>query len=178
MLNCGRNFLLLVLVLSMPVSVFAANDGNLDTTSTGDTFITLGVSNLVRITGISDLNFGTYDGNGNFSRDDDVCVWTNQTGGNYKVLAQGDGASHAFTVSAGADPLPYAVRWNNATGTSGNSALTADTISGVFSGASTTSSICAGGDTANFQVVFSSSNLLGARPGVYTGVLTLVISPS
>lgn len=160
-----------------PSSALAATDGQLDSTSTGDTFISLGVSNLVRISGIADLNFGTFGGSGNSSRDDDVCVWTNQSGGSYKVTAQGDGTLHAFTVTAGGDPLPYSVRWNNTTGTSGNSALTADTISGAFTGASTTSSTCAGGATANFQVIFSSADLLSARPGTYAGVLTFIVSP-
>lgn len=160
-------------------AAYAASDGALDTTSTGDTSISIGVSNLVRISGIDDLSFGTYSGSGNFSKDQDVCIWTNQNGGNYKVKARGDGTSYAFTVSSGPGSiLPYAVKWNGATGTSGNTALTADTLSGAFSGASTTSSTCAGGETANYQVIFSSTDLLDVRPGTYTGVLTFIISPS
>lgn len=157
----------------------AASDGALDTTSTGDTFITLGVTNLVRITGVSDINLGTYSGSGDLSQADDVCVWTNQSGGNYKVLAQGDGASNAFTLTGQiGSPLPYAVRWNGTTGTASNTALVADTLSAAFSGASTTSSNCAGGSTANFQVILDGADLLAAKPGIYTGVLTFVISPS
>lgn len=157
----------------------AASDGQLDTTSTGDTSISLSISNLVRITGIADLNFGTYDGAGNLSRDDDVCIWTNHNSGAYKVLAQGDGDDQSFTVKTGSgQTIAYAVRWNDTMGTLGNEALTADTLSSEFSGASTTSSTCGGGSTANFQVTFLQNDLLSARPGVYSGVLTFVISPS
>lgn len=157
---------------------FAATDGTPGVTSTGDTSVSLSISNLVRISGIADMNFGTYDGSGDLAQDDDVCVWTNQSSGTYKVLAQGDGDSNAFTVSSGAGTLSYSVKWNNTTGTTGNTALTADTISGEFSGASTTSSTCSGGDTANFEVTFSAADLLAVRPATYTGVLTLVVSPS
>ena len=159
--------------------VFAASDGSLDTTSTGDTFITLSIANLVRISGVADLNFGTYSGSGDISRDDDVCIWTNHSAGNYKVLAQGDGDSHAFTVKTlGEETIAYSVRWNNSTRTTGNSQLTADQLSDDFSGASTTSSTCGGGSTANFQVLFAQDDLLSVRPGTYTGVLKFIISPA
>jgi len=158
---------------------FAATDGTLGATSTGDTGITLGVSNLVRITGMNDLSFGTYSGVADFKKDDDVCIWTNQAGGNYKVTPKGDGASFAFTVTRGAgSPLAYTVKWNNTTGVSGNTSLTANTLSGAFSGASTTSSTCGGGVNANLQVIFDEATLLSSVPGTYTGVITLVISPS
>ena len=156
----------------------AAQDGDLDTISTGDTGINLSVSNLVKISQMVDLNFGTYGGSNNFSRDANVCVWTNQAGGLYKVQAQGDGAANAFLVTnAGADTLPYSVRWNGTTGTSGNTSLVADDVSASFSGASTTAADCGGGSTANFQVTFSQNDLLASRPGTYTGVLTFIISP-
>jgi hypothetical protein len=156
----------------------AATDGPLGVTSTGDTYITLGVSSLVRITGIDGIDFGLYDGSGNIAENDDVCIWTNDSGAKYKVTASGDGAAHAFNVRSGGNILPYTVRWNDTPGISGNVALTKDVLSGVFNNANTSSSTCGGTMNANYEIRIDGDDLLAVRPGTYTGVLTLVITPS
>jgi hypothetical protein len=140
--------------------------------------VSLTVSTLVRIYGVADFNFGSYTGSGSRSLDDDVCVWTNADAATYRVTAKGDGTDFAFTVAKdGSNTLAYTVKWNNTTGTAGNTALTANSISPNFSGANTTSQTCGGGNNANLQISFGEAALQAAKPGTYSGVLTIVISP-
>lgn len=172
-------FLLLLIALAVsPVLSRAASDGDTGTTSTGSLDVSLAIGNLVRISGIEDLSFGSYDGNGDEARDDDVCIWTNQNSATYRVKARGSGAAHSFLLSDGASQtLAYTVRWNDTTGTDGNESLAADTLSGVMTNANTSSTTCSGGSNANFQVKIAEAALLARRPGTFSGVLTLIISP-
>ncbi len=174
--------LLAFVPLNLPNTGFGLNNppGTSDPSS-ADLDVTLTVPTMFRISGIADLSFGSYSGNGNLALDDDVCVWTNAAGGNYQVTAQGSGASFAFTVVKTGDAsktIPYAVKWNNTSGTIGNVALTANVASGNMSGANNESISCSSGpsDTANFQASFTQADLLATVAGVYTGVLSLIIS--
>ena len=120
---------------------------------------------------------GLFNGTGDASSNRNVCIWTNQAAGHYKIRATGNGASLAFTVTNGTGTMPYTVKWNNTTGTSGNTALTSNTDSGTMTGASTTATDCSGGDNANFEIRIAHTTLLAAHPGTYTGVITLVVTP-
>lgn len=143
--------------------------------------IDLTVATLFRISGISDLSFGSYSGSGPLSRDDDVCVWTNASGGSYRITARGSGGSFAFLVTKSGDDsrtIPYSVRWNTTSGTTGNAAIAANVTSGNLFGANTQSSSCSSGpaSTGNFQVTFAQADLLSSPSGTYTGTLTLIVS--
>lgn len=171
----------LVLVICPGVAIALNNPVGTSDPSSADLDISFTIPTMFRIGGISDLTFGSYSGNGGLALDDDVCVWTNATGGSYRITAKGSGASFAFTVAKVGDTsktIVYAVNWNNTAGTSGNQPLTANTTSSNISGANTVSTDCTSGpsNTANFQVTFTQGNLLAASAGTYTGVLSLVIS--
>jgi len=146
--------------------------------------VSLSVATLFRISGIRDMNFGTYAGSGNLTDNDDICVWTNAAAGTYRVTARGNGggaSDYLFSVAKTGDAtktIGYTVRWNTQAGTSGNFALTNNVVTSNLSGANTESSTCASGAsaTANFQVQFTEDDLLDARSGTYLGTLTLIIS--
>jgi hypothetical protein len=152
--------------------------------STASLDVDLTIPVLFRISGISDLSFGTFahDESTTKSLSDDVCVFTNDSSGQYRITAHGNGADSAFTLVKSGDAtstLPYAVYWNDESGTTGNFALTATVTHGSnLSGANTSSSSCLTGlsSTANFQVVLATSDILDSKAGNYTGTLTLTIS--
>jgi len=139
---------------------------------------------LFRISDISDLNFGnfTQTGASKITLDDDVCVYTNDSSGEYRITASGNGTASAFTLSKSGDDsalLSYVVKWNAQSGTSGNFDLTAGiTYPSNLSGANTSSSSCLTGlsSTGNFQVSISVDDILGSNSGTYTGTLTINIS--
>lgn len=158
---------------------FAATDGSLGNPSTGSTNISITLPNQVRITGVADLNLGEFSGSGNLTSNDDVCIYTNDSGGQYQVTAHGDGAGSAFTVSdPSSNTIPYEVYWNDSTGTTGNVELSTNITLGTQSSADTTDENCSGGNTANFQVVVRESELSGQLAATFSGVLTLVIEPN
>lgn len=176
-----RSVLLLVLCVWPGLATALNNPVGTSDPSSADLDISFTIPTMFRIGGITDLTFGSYSGSGGLALDDDVCVWTNATGGSYRITAKGSGASFAFLVAKVGDTsktIAYAVNWNNTSGTSGNQPLTANTTSSNISGANTVSTDCSSGpsSTANFQVTFSAGNLLAASSGTYTGTLSLVIS--
>lgn len=170
-------FILLLtgLLVSSSIYVFAATDGTLGATSTGDLGLSLSISNLVKLTDVADLNFGTYSGSGSAVQDDSVCVYTNNPSGQYKVTARGSGTSFAFTITNGSATIPYTVRWNNTGSTTGNFQINSNSQSSTLSGANTTSQTCGGVNNANFQVTMTRNSILGVPAGSYTGTLTLII---
>jgi spore coat protein U-like protein len=157
--------------------VQAAQDGPLASTSGGEYSMSLDIPNLVKVSGIADLNFGSYSGIGSATQSDDVCVYTNNTNGQYRVTARGSGTAFAFTVANGAHLIPYTVRWNNSTGTGGNFSLSTNTQSSTLTGGNSTSQSCGGGANANFEVSMAQAALLNVPAGTYTGVITLIIDP-
>ena len=173
-----------LLIPSMLISpAFAATDGTLGDSSGGGAEATLSVATLFRISGIQDMNFGSYTGSNIMQLDQDLCVWTNTAFGRYRVTARGSdaGAGYPFRVvhqNNASRSIPYTVRWNTTSGTAGNSPLVANVASADKSGANTESTTCATGPsaTANVAVTFSEADLLAARSGTYTGTLTIIVS--
>lgn len=169
-----------------PTLLYSLSNPDSPTTdsSTSSLDLDLTIPVLFRISGIADLSFGTFahTGSARIKLNDDVCVFTNDASGQYRITAHGNGADSAFTLVKTDDPnstLPYGVAWNDESGTTGNFALTAGvTYPSNLTGANTSSSTCLTGlnNTANFEVVLSPVLLLARDAGTYTGTLTLTIS--
>ncbi|MBV1916578.1 MAG: hypothetical protein KUG65_00725 [Sphingomonadaceae bacterium] len=134
----------------------------------------------VRISGLSDVNFGTIL---NFSVDytdsQNVCIYSSGISGTYHVTATGSGAGGAFTLASGSNTLAYEVQWadtaNQPSGTSLASgvALYGQSASAFFSG-------CFFGifPTASLVTVLRASETSAATTGSYAGTLTLLVAPN
>ena len=132
----------------------------------------------VRITGLSDVNFGAIS---NLTIDavqtQSVCVYSNGTGNLYSVRADGSGAAGAFTLSNGVTTLAYGVRWNSQPGQSNGTSLS----SGALLGSQTTNAqnqTCSNGPptTASLIVTLPATSLSSAGAGNYSGTLTLIVA--
>ena len=163
-------------VLVCPVFSWAAHSGSSGATSTGDLDITLTIATLQKITGIANINFGTYSGTGDISRDDDVCVYNNRSDHTYNVKLSGSGANNVFVVARSGKTIPYRVFWNVTTGTTGNVEATKDVTLTSRTGASSLLD-CGAANTANFQVTIARSDIMKVPPGIYTGTLSIAILP-
>ena len=160
----------------------AATQGTLGATSTGSLDISVKKDARVKISGLDNLIRTAWeDGNGDVVLEDDLCVYSTRVGGAYKITANGSGAASAFEIASGANILPYALKWNagglGALATPTIS-LSPNTLSAAFANASTTSPNCASGETARLQVSIGAAAMAAAVDGTYTGVLTLIVSPS
>jgi hypothetical protein len=169
---------LAVSLYSIPNSI-AATQGILDPTSNGSFEVTLTIPDRVQITGLQDINFGTFV-SGDFNNDFPICVYSNTPTAQYGVTATGDGAASAFTLTNGTDTIPYRVFWNETAGTTvGELQLTATTKLGNRAGANQQSYTCStGGDSANLHVSILDANMRSITNGTYTGTLTLLIDPA
>ena len=162
-----------------PTPSFAASQGTLGATSSGNITITASVPNRARITGLSDVTFALQDPNTAASNAQDVCVWSNTATKAYTITATGSGASSAFTLSNGSGTVPYSVEWASSSGQASGSGLTAGTASpSLTSGAVNQTCSSAPAASASLIVKMATVDLGTMSAGSnYTGTLTLLVSP-
>lgn len=156
-------------------AVFAATQGSLGTTSTGDLIINLDIDSLVRVNNLNDIDLGTFSGGaGDLSGADNFCIYRNGAG-NFNITMTGSGAGSAFTLTDGTNTLPYSVEFTNST----PNAMTAGTLLAAQSGAFTANDTCDSGASDNVSVSVTVANgaLASVPAGSYTGTLTMVVAP-
>jgi hypothetical protein len=156
-------------------NAFAAQDGLLGATSQGDLEITLTIDPLVQISGLTDIQLGTYTGGADITGVDNLCVYSN-TGG-YEITATGDGGTGSeFELNGTGHDVPYTVEWADSAGAGTGSPMTSGTVLPGQGGTFTTPD-CGGGNNAQVIVTVNSTDLLAAPAQAYAGVLTLLVAP-
>lgn len=139
-------------------------------------------ANSVRISGLSDVAFGTIT---NFAADSvqsqSLCVYSKSPpANNYSITASGSGAGGAFLLASGSSTLPYELQWSATGGQSAGSQLLANQpLTAQHSGASTSVDDCSKGPatTASLIVILRSAAVSAASSGTYSGTLTLLVAP-
>jgi len=136
-------------------------------------------SNKVRITSLSDLNFGAL---ANLAADavqsESLCLFADTNTNGYNITATGTGPGGAFQLSSGASAMAYEVQWSSSAGQNSGSALAPNVpLSGQVSTA--TQQACSNGpaSSASLIVVLRAATLSSASAGTYSGVLTLLVGP-
>jgi hypothetical protein len=177
--NTALTIASLLAFTTVSTHAFSAVDGTLGATSTATSLISVTVPSLYKITGIADIALGSYSGTGGLTGAEDVCVYSNATGA-YHVVATDSSTMSATGFSAqnaGATAqIPYTVKWNSATGTTGNAAVTYNTALAATN-ASTTSQTCGGGNNANLQISMIATDLQAAAAGSYSTTISVLIEP-
>ena len=132
----------------------------------------------VRITNISDVNFGMITNlQADARQSQNICVFSNSTAGAYSILASGSGTGSAFTLSNGSNSLAYEVQWADQSGqTSGTSLAPNVTATGRTSSASHQSCNTGPPTSASLVIILRASQLGQARAGNYSGSLTLLVA--
>jgi hypothetical protein len=125
----------------------------------------------VQITGFTDIHFGTWSGSGNLVSTNSLCVY-NTVDVNYNVTATAAGG--VFQLVNGSNTLDFSVRFKKSGGSYTN--LPYNTPIG-FDNANTSSANCSGGTNATLEVTIQESALFAARPGTYSGTLTILLEP-
>ena len=157
-------------------TALSVTQGDLNPTSTAQFNVQIVIPEQVRISGLSDINFGVYPSSGNLESNQDVCVYSNIVGGRYDITLEGDGVANAFTLTNGGDTIPYATFWNTTTGTSGGTPMTATVTNPARLGANTQTEDCSvGGLSANIRILMNQADLLNISNGIYTGTLTVIV---
>lgn len=135
----------------------------------------------VRITGLSDVSFGTITSFTTDSvRSQSICVFAHSPPPphNYRVTASGSGAGGAFDLISGSDTLPYEVQWSDTSGQTSGAQLSPNVaLTGQESTAGNEDCTKGPATTASLIVILRSGAVAGAISGSYNGSLTLVIAP-
>lgn len=135
-------------------------------------------SGKVRITGLSDVNFGALSNlNVDAVQAQSVCVYSNGTGSRYSVRADGSGAGGSFTLSNGFAAMAYDVRWRDMPGQSNGTTLNpGQSLGGQVANAN--NQFCSPGPptSASLIVTLPAASLNSAQAGSYAGTLTLIIA--
>lgn len=134
----------------------------------------------VKISGIDDIEFGSYSGAGDLvSVPDDLCV-SNKLGSSYRVVFTTSTGSFSFV--AGAQTFPFTLEFMDGSNT--YSTITSGDYNQPmsFSGASSAED-CNGSSNARYRITISKANLLAAKvltsAGVSFGVdLSIKICPA
>lgn len=173
-----KKLALAVAFTAVSFQAFAANQGNVGETSTGDTTITTSVNGKVRITNLDDINLGTWDGVSAQSGGDDVCVWS--TTRSYKLTAKGSGDNNAFTLRGPGrgSVLAYTPSWSYDGQAAAATLVSGQDLTGQATNAKSATCNANGDKLAHLTINISSDEL--QRNGVidnYQGVLTLTVAP-
>lgn len=135
-----------------------------------------------RISGLSDIAFGTISATTDQSMSENVCAFSTNGGffggRDYAIRATGSGGGGAFTLSSGAATLPYEVQWADSPNQTSGVSLTAGSLMAGF-GNSAFFSNCAfqNQGTASLTIVIRGVQLAAATAGDYTGTLQIMIVP-
>jgi len=158
---------------------FAATQGTLGATSTGNVTITASVPSRAQLTNLRDVGFTLVDPASNASDAQNVCVWSNTATKGYTIRATGNGTASAFTLTNGTGTVPYTVEWNATSGQTSGTALVTNVASAtVTSTAVNPTCTSAPTTTASLIVKIASTDLLTMSAGTsYSGVLTLLVTP-
>ena len=132
----------------------------------------------VRITNVSDVNFGLISNLlADSRRSQNLCVFSQSTGGRYSITATGSGSGSSFSLSNGSSSLPYDVEWSDQSGETGGTSLApAVAATGRVSAATQQSCNSGPSSSASLTVILRSASLIQAREGNYSGSLTLVVA--
>lgn len=136
-------------------------------------------SDKVRITGLSDIAFGSIANLGTDAvRSQSLCLYSSSTTNGYNVTASGTGSGGAFVLNSGGLSLPFEVQWSSSAGQSSGTQLRPNLpLTGQVSSA--TQQACSSGpaSSASLIVVLRSNALSSATAGTYNGSVTLLVGP-
>lgn len=143
----------------------------------GMSFASPAAADKVRITQLTDVNFGVVGALETDSRrSQSVCVYSNGQSGTYSVSASGSGPGSVFALANGPYLLGYDVEWSALAGQAGGATLIPNVaLTGLTTPA--TNQQCSSGPSASatLTVVLRGASLAAAREGNYGGSLTVII---
>ena len=171
-------------LLIYSASAHAATQGTPGPTSTGTITINASITPEVNISGLNDITFDAtrlitaLNTQADATVSDQICVWSNLPDGSFYITATGDGAANSFRLNDGTRTIEYYPFISDSVGKS--EALNAGIKSSQFTGLADFPD-CSGlgfGDVTLDIVLLAADIATMEATTTYTGVLTLLVSPS
>lgn len=180
-MNISTTKLSFALVTGLLAGVAYAADGDLSTTDSSATAeVRAVIPEMIRITGLDDLDMGTYDpaSPGDMTANSVFCVYRNSTGGEYTLELEGDGGLDAttdFEIDNGTEELAYTVDFgDDSSGALSNYATPGSLLTDQV--ANSTDATCTSGVQAEIEVTVDGADALAAQAGTYTGDLIVTVT--
>jgi hypothetical protein len=148
--------------------------GERDSTATAT--ISLNIAPHIQISNVSDIVLEVTDRSRDITFEERICVRGN-LGSRYHVIAAGqDGSQNPFQLlTESGDSIPYDLFFRGDLSQTTSDRLNPGEASPYYAMKSGAQD-CDGDDTAAFTIIFRSEHLLPAKPGVYSGFLTLTVA--
>lgn len=175
-MNTRNKVLATVIAGLISTSAFAATDGSMGSTSTGQIDLDLEVLDSVEITALNDIDFGQYGGTdtGDINAGDAYCVFVNG-GDDYNITPTSSNGKFSLVGVLG-DEIDYTVKLNGAaTGAASASAVSYNSASATFSGSNARD--CSSADNASVDVSITEAEIRTASTDTYSDTLILLVSP-
>jgi hypothetical protein len=143
------------------------------------TSVSITIPPKIQISGLSNIAVPEFTGSGDSAASDDVCVYSNNATGNYQVTATGSGTGGAFVLDHAtlSETVPYTAKWNDASGTTGNQALSSGVPLANQGNASSSALDCAGVPNANLEISVSEASMKANPSGNYQGNMAVLVEP-
>jgi hypothetical protein len=154
----------------------AAGDGTMGSTSTGQSDIRLEIVDQVKITGLDDIDLGSFDGTSDLNGGTAFCVYRNG-GSGYTMNVNAEGKTALEVASSTTnDTIRFTAKVDYDNDASDGSAIVHNGTSATYTGSS--ASDCGSTDNASFAVNFSAIDLRTADTADdYTATLVILIQP-
>ena len=137
----------------------------------------INISQSVRISGLDNINLGTWAGRGDIVDKESFCIYSNNSSAGYNVTVsspQQDGTGNFRLANAGQTQfIAYKLLFSDRVGGAG----TVVTNTSISSNGNNSSLICGGRANAELTVKLSEINLRPARSNSYSDTITLLIAP-
>lgn len=175
-LLCSITRLLGCLLLAATPALAAIQGELADAESTAVTTITLTLEPHIRISSVSDIVLEVADRSQDVSFEERICVRGN-VGSRYSIIAAGqDGGQSPFRLAMDSgENLSYEVFFRGDLSQTTSDMLAPGEASPFYRMQSGVQD-CDGDETAAFTIVFRADDLRPAKPGVYSGFLTLTVA--
>ena len=155
---------------------FAASQGNLDATSTGESVVTLTINDQVQITGVDDIALGAFDGTNDLNNQTAFCVYRSGADA-YQMTVSADGKT-AFEVASATtgDTIGFTTKVDGDNDASNGATIAHGGTSGSFNGSNLID--CNGSDNAALEVNFAAADLRTAGSATdYTATIVILVEP-
>ena len=135
--------------------------------SGGSIGVTLRIPEMIRLSGLKDMELAWRSDAGVFAAENGLCVYRTGGGAYSVIVASKTGGGNGFRLNADDSEIAYNVEWNN-------QRLEDSQPQGPFSNGHPTSLDCNGGENVNLQV-HASAEQVGAADRLATHSDTLVL---
>ena len=155
---------------------FAVTQGTFGNTSTGVVDLDISVSASVRISGLSDMDLGTWSGDGDMSGSQTVCAFASP-GVDYTITFDGGNQPGNYVLENGMGSEIQFDLYYAPNNTGSGYQLTTPTNALVGQTGASDSTDCLSGETGSIQVVVSEAALASMPSGTYSETISVTLAP-